>query len=299
MTVILAHSRANLNGPVSHSSHCTESMEDAILYSKMRRFGGWRIDAGSREYPLVIAHRGGAGLAPENTRAAFEKALELGADGVELDVRLTRDRRAAVLHDRRVDRTTTGSGLVGSLTLEELSSLDAGSWFGPGFAGERVPSLEQVFGELPHDFPIYVEMKARGLGAGLLVAEVVEIVRSYERWESTMVASSNPLALVSLRLMEPRITRGYIWSSRHPLPMRARWMSPLVKPYWFAPDRGSINPGLLARFHSRGNPVAAWDVDMGTGPPGLGNMGLDAVVTDYPDKFVEQKRNMMQGSSSG
>ena len=274
-------------------------MEDAILYARMEHIGGWRIDAGSREYPMVIAHRGGSGLAPENTIAAFRNALELGADGIELDVRLTRDRRVAVLHDRRVDRTTTGSGLVGDLTLEELKSLDASSWFGPEFTGERVPSLEAVFEELPDDFPIYVELKARGPGTRLLVAEVVKIVRSYGRWESTLVASFNPLALIWLRLMEPRITRGYIWSSRHPLPLRARWMSPLVKPYWFAPDRGSINPALLARLHSRGNPVAAWDADTETGAAGLGNMGLDAVVTDYPDKLVEQKRNMMQGSISG
>ena len=272
---------------------------DAILYGRMRHFSDWRIDAGSQEYPLVIAHRGGAGLAPENTMAAFRHALELGVDGVELDVRLTRDRRVAVLHDRWVDRTTTGRGLVGTLTLEDLKSLDAGSWFGSGFAGERVPSLDEVFQELPQDFPIYVEIKARGPGVGLLVAEVVSIVRSFRRWESTMVASSNPLALVWIRRMDPSITRGYIWSRKHPLPIRARWMSPLARPYWFAPDRGSISPGLLARFHARGNPVAAWDVDMGNDLSQLRNMGLDAVVTDYPDKFVERKRSMTQGSSAG
>ena len=112
----------------------------------------------------MVAHRGASGLAPENTLAAFRKALEVGADAFELDVRLTRDGRAVVMHDRRVDRTTTGRGLVGTHTLEELKSLDAGSWYGAEFAGEEVPTLEEVFDTFPQELPIYVELKAKGPG---------------------------------------------------------------------------------------------------------------------------------------
>lgn len=260
----------------------------------MGQSSSWKIDPGSLEYPLVVAHRGGAGMAPENTLAAFRKALEVGADAIELDVRLTRDRQVVVIHDRRLERTTTGHGPVGAHTLEELKCLDAGSWYGPQFSGERVPTLIEVFEALPVYFPIYVEIKARGPGAALLAMGVINIIRRYGRWESTMVASFNPLAMAFIRAIEPRITRGYIWSGHHPLPLRARWLSPMVKPHWLAPDRRTLTPELLSRFHSQGKPVAAWDLDVCTDMRRLGEIGLDAAVTDHPESLVRQKHGMTQ-----
>jgi len=93
---------------------------------------------------LAVAHRGAAKWAPENTLAAVEKAIELGYSYIELDVRYTRDRIPVIMHDSRVDRTTSGSGLLRELTLDEVRQLDAGSWFGAEFANERVPTLEEV-----------------------------------------------------------------------------------------------------------------------------------------------------------
>ena len=251
--------------------------------------GSWRILGGSLDEPLVIAHRGGSALAPENTLAAFRKALEVGSDGIELDVRLTRDNQVVVMHDRRLDRTTTGSGIVGTHTLKHLKSLDVGSWFGSHFEGERIPALGEVFEELPDDFPIYVEIKARGPGAWPLTRRVVEIIRSHDRFESTMVASFNSAAVGLLRLFESRIIRGFIWSGRHPLPLRARWLSPLTNPHWLAPDWGTLTPELLARFHRQGMPVAAWDINLGVDMCRFKEMGLDAVVTDHPDVLLAQR----------
>ena len=243
---------------------------------------------------MVIAHRGGCGLAPENTLAAFRRALEMGADAIEFDVRMTRDRRVVVIHDRRVDRSTNGNGFVGTYTLHELKSLDAGSWFGAQFEGERVPTLEEVFEQLPDELPIYVEMKARGLGAWPLAMDVIGIIRRYGRWESTMVASFNPAVLAIVRIAEPRLVRCYISSSRHPLPLRARWLSPLVNPHWYAPDRGTLTSKLLARFHSQRKPVAAWDVDAGSDVRSMRKMGVDAVVTDHPEAFVRQRSDLIR-----
>ena len=244
--------------------------------------------------PLVVAHRGASAHAPENTLAAFHKAVEMGADAVELDVRLTRDRRVVVMHDRLVDRTTTGRGPVGSFTLGELKALDAGSWYGPKHAGERAPSLEEVFAALPEGFLVYVELKARGPGAVPLALRVARVIRRYQRWDSTMVASFNPVAVAVIRAADPRTVRGYIWSSHHPLPMRARWLAPLAKPHWLAPDRASLTEEMLARFHSQGKPVAAWDVDVGSDIGRLEEMSLDEVVTNHPDVFVSQKSGTIQ-----
>ena len=250
---------------------------------------GWRFEPGSLEYPLVVAHRGASGLAPENTLVAFRKGLEVGADAFELDVRLTADGQAVVMHDRKVERTTTGRGLVGSLTLEELKSLDAGSWYGAEFAGERVPTLEEVFNAFPKELPIYVELKAKGPGIWSLAKRVVDIMRRHQRWETTLVASFNSAGMALVRVLEPRIIRGYIWCRRHPWPLQTRWLSPLVNPYWYAPDWGTLTPELLTHLHRRGNPVAAWDLDAGTNMDALKRMKLDAVVTDHPEVLARRK----------
>lgn len=90
----------------------------------------------------TIAHRGASGYAPENTFAAFDLAAELKSDMIELDVQLTKDRHIVVIHDDRVDRTTNGTGYVKDYTLKELQTLDAGSWFGPAFQGEKFRHLK-------------------------------------------------------------------------------------------------------------------------------------------------------------
>jgi glycerophosphoryl diester phosphodiesterase len=94
--------------------------------------------------PLLIAHRGGAVEAPENTLAAFRYSLALGIRWFELDVQMSRDGALVVFHDETLDRTTNGDGPIGSLTLEDLRRLDAGSWFGSQYAGERIPTLREV-----------------------------------------------------------------------------------------------------------------------------------------------------------
>ncbi len=100
------------------------------------------------DLPLVIGHRGAAAHAPENTLVGIRRAAELGAPWVELDAKLTADGRCIVFHDEKLDRTTDGRGRVAATTYEEISRLDAGSWFGPGFAGERVPRLEAALGQI-------------------------------------------------------------------------------------------------------------------------------------------------------
>jgi len=94
--------------------------------------------------PLVIAHRGESATAPEQTLVAFELAAELGADMIEADVRRTPDGRLVLLHDALLDRTTDGRGPLSALSFDELRQLDAGSWFSPRFAGERIPLLDEL-----------------------------------------------------------------------------------------------------------------------------------------------------------
>jgi glycerophosphoryl diester phosphodiesterase len=125
--------------------------------------------------PYVAAHRGASRFAPENTLAAFSTALDRGAVGIELDVHLSGDGRVVVIHDDCVDRTTDGTGLVSQLAQDELGRLDAGSWWSPQFAGERIPLLEEVIQLTDNRAVLHVELK--GPAADVLVAETTQIVR--------------------------------------------------------------------------------------------------------------------------
>ncbi len=252
----------------------------------------WNILPGSQKLPLIIAHRGDLSRAPENTIAAFRQAISAGADGIELDVRLTRDGELVVFRDRTLDRTSSGRGLLDHSTLAEIQSLDVGSWYSTDFAGETAPTLDQVFESLPHDFLINVEMKVVISGTSLIAKRVAEAVTRHQRWDSTLVASFNPIALIHLRRMEPRISRAYIFSRNHPYPIRARWFSPLVKAHWYDPAEMTYSSKVHRKFQQQGCRVLAWDLDFDQDLSEMASVGLEAVVTNNLSALVERKQEL-------
>ncbi len=108
---------------------------------------------------LIIGHRGASGYEPENTLAAFKKAMNMGCHGIELDVQMTKDGELVVIHDHTLDRTTTGTGYVAERELKELQLLDAGSWYGSQFEGNRIPTLDATFEIIPKGTLVNVEIK--------------------------------------------------------------------------------------------------------------------------------------------
>ena len=265
-----------------------------VALNSGERVNTWHFSAGAQPLPLIIAHRGDQSAAPENTLAAFQSALASGADGVELDVRLTLDGQLVVFHDRRLDRTSNGSGQVSQHTLAEVKSLDVGSWFSLKFQRETTPTLDEVFETLPHDFLVNVEMKVVLKGMKLIAQRVAETILRHQRLDSTLVASFNPMALCYLKGIEPRIARGYIWSHRHPLPIRARWFGPLVQAQWYDPANGTYCPRLHRRLHRQGKRVLAWDVDFDGDFRMMASARLDAVVTNRVEMMVTRKRELAQ-----
>lgn len=137
---------------------------------------------------LNIAHRGASAYAPENTFAAFDRALELNVSHVEMDVHLTRDGHIVVIHDDRVDRTTDGTGSVAERTLAELRALDAGSWFGAKFTGERIPTLDEVLQRYKDRLYLHIEIKARPAATGL-ASRTVDLVRRHGVSDSVTIIS--------------------------------------------------------------------------------------------------------------
>ena len=159
--------------------------------------------------PWVIAHRGASGHAPENTLAAFQRAVELGATFIETDLRVTRDGRFVAVHDDTLDRTTNGSGEVEDFTLDELQRLDAGLWFDRDFMGERIPTLAQILEfSSAHDVVFYLELKYRavtGMDHSLAAA-----LRKAQNAGRIVVISFDPDTLAPLRRIEPSIMLGLL-----------------------------------------------------------------------------------------
>ncbi len=265
-----------------------------MQHGHAERVTTWAFPPGSQPLPLIIAHRGDLGRAPENTLPAFRRAVEAGADGVELDVRLTKDGQLVVFHDHNLDRTSNGAGPVNHSTLAEVRSLDVGSWFDPKFQGETAPTLDEVFETLPPGYLINVEMKVVMRGTKQIARLVAEAIRRHNRWDSTLVASFNPLALYHLRRLEPRVCRGYIWSKRHPFPIRSRCFSPLVSAHWYDPANDSYNRKLHRSAQRRGVRMLAWDLDFDRDLQAMASVHLDATVTDALTQMVQEKQALAQ-----
>src|SRR5215510_13137940 len=151
---------------------------------------------------LAIAHRGASGYAPENTFAAFRKAVAMGAGFIETDLQLSRDARFVAIHDATVSRTTNGHGAVHDLTLADLRRLDAGSWFGSEFAGERIPTLEEILEfSKKNDVVFYLELKPTGSWGG--EHALIAALRQTGEIARTVVISFDAGIIEALRKIEP------------------------------------------------------------------------------------------------
>ena len=150
-----------------------------------------------------------------------------------------------------------------------------------------------MFEFLPADLLINVEMKE----IRLITHQVADVIRRHARWNSTLVASFNPISLWELKMIELRITRGYIWSRRHPFPIRSRIFSSLLRADWYDPANDSYNPSLHRRFHSGGARVLAWELDFDRDMQQMVALRLGSVVTDSFQKMLKRKEEVAKNLS--
>lgn len=160
--------------------------------------------------PLVIGHGGASSYAPENTLASFDLAVRQGADGIELDAKLCADGNVVVIHDQTVDRTTSGSGNVIDMTLEELQELDAGSHFDTTFKSEKNPTLNQVFESVGNKTIINVDLTNYYSPFDSLPIKVAEIVNRHNFSHKVLFSSINPLSLRRINRLIPEAPIGLI-----------------------------------------------------------------------------------------
>lgn len=235
---------------------------------------------------LVIAHRGASGHAPENTLAAFKKALALGATFIETDLQLSRDARFVAIHDDTVNRTTNGQGAVRELTLTELRRLDAGSWFGSGFAGERIPTLEEILEfSRKNDVVFYLELKPGGSWGGehaLIGAlrEAGEILRA-------VVISFDAVILANLRKIEPTVMTGLLCEGQFENPIER---AVEVGARQLAVRGDLVTPAMLAQARKRDLQVVCWTVNHPAHIRALIGVGVDGIMSDYPDRLMAAQK---------
>lgn len=239
------------------------------------------------ERTLNVAHQGASADAPTNTLTAFEKAAEMGADGVELDAHLSADGIPVVIHDFTVDRTTDGSGRVADLSLAALRELDAGSWFAPAFAGERIPILAEVFAAVGQKLLINVELKVLPREERGLEAAVVSLVERHGLADRVLISSFNPYALRRTRRLAPHLPLGLLYD---PVPVawpvRARaWLMRDLRPETLNPHWTLVRQSTIQRARARGRRVVTWTVDDTDVMRRLAEWGIAAIITNHPDRL--------------
>jgi len=225
--------------------------------------------------PKIFAHRGANADAPENTMAAFQLALDLGADGIELDVMLSKDHELVVIHDDTVDRTTNGSGSVQDLTLAELKALDAGN-------GERIPTLDEVLTRFGGKFQINIELKNYSTFFDSLPVDVAQLVSKHHMEDSVLISSFNPFNFPRFHRLLPNVPIGMLT-----FPGKARFFAyrffryNALNPYF-----KDVDEDLVQRYHAKGMNVNVWTVDEAADIRHMIKLGVDIIITNNPKRAM-------------
>jgi len=234
--------------------------------------------------PWIIGHRGFAAQYPENTLAAFQAAIAAGAAMIELDVMLSRDRKVVVIHDETLERTTNGRGAVADLTLAELKQLDAGSWYHPRFAGQRLPELSEVLDLVNGRVYLNIEIKSSAYEshhpADAIETQVVELLRQKKLLDSGMISSFNAHVLEQVASMPDAPVIAYISdkaADSHTVKMCTR-----LKAYSWHPDQAVVTRSQVKKMHAAGIKVFPYNVDTLENYMKMAAMDADGVITDDP-----------------
>jgi glycerophosphoryl diester phosphodiesterase len=226
----------------------------------------------------ITAHRGYSYVYPENATPAMRGAVEIGADSVEFDTRVTSDGYIVLMHDSSVDRTSDGTGSVSSMTLEELQQFDAGSWKGPQFAGTRIPTVTQALNEI-YSSTTTIAMWERKTGDATGVVEVIQDMGLVDR---IMVISFSSSFLADVNAIDSRIQLGWLGSST--ISESVINTATSIGASFLSWSSGRItSSAVVDRVHDAGLELYAWTVNSPATMQILAGYGIDGIVTDRPD----------------
>jgi glycerophosphoryl diester phosphodiesterase len=225
---------------------------------------------------LRVGHRGARAYAPENTIASFKKALEIGVDAVELDVRKTKDNQLVVIHDADVKRTTDGEGLVGELTLKEIRGFSAEG-------GEKIPTLEEALDFLDKKVKVFVELKEAGVEE-----QVLSFVHGKGLEKNVVIVSFLEEALKRVRELDKDVETGLIYA-KHKNPVKAALE---LKANYLLAFYRFTHTANVAKAHENGLKVVVWTINTPQEVEEYAVKGVDGITSDRPDILMHLKAKL-------
>jgi glycerophosphoryl diester phosphodiesterase len=233
---------------------------------------------------IRIAHRGASGIAPENTLAAFKKAIEIGIDAVELDLHGTADGEIVVIHDASLDRTTNMRGLIKQTTLETIKQADAGAWFNPEFEGEKVPTLAEALACITDNAIALLEIKD-----DTIAEAVVQKIREMDLLELTVIISFHTAVLQTVRTLEPRIPTGWLIGNNngHTHPIQLCQQLGTLGSSLLNVNHQLITEEFAYEIRRRGIALWSWTVDDIDLMRQMQAFGVQGITSNYPERFSE------------
>lgn len=232
--------------------------------------------------PLVWAHRGASGYCPENTLPAFKKAAKLGADGVELDVQLTKDGELVVCHDETVDRTSNGKGWIKDMTLAELRSLDF-SCGNEEYAGVTIPTMREVLELLaPTELTINIELKTGIVFYPGIEEKLLSLVKEYQSEDKVIYSSFNHYTVKRIGELDSSAALGFLYADgtidmpEYAIKHGVKALHPALYNIRF--------PGFMEKCKQNGIAVNVWTVNTEEYMAMSCKAGVDAIISNYPDR---------------
>lgn len=237
----------------------------------------------------LVGHRGAKGHAPENTMSSFLCSLKMGADLVECDVHLSKDRKCVVMHDEGLERTTSGSGLIRDTYSSAIKNMDAGSWFSKKFKNEKVPLLDDLLSwaqkqitTLGRPPGVVIEIKNEPIRYREIEKEVLKSVLKTKMQDRVIIISFDHGVIKRTKMLNPNIAAGILY--REPLEdpfERARQ----VQADALFPRRHLVTTDLVRKAHQKKIALATWTVDQTAEMKKMVRWELDAIATNYPDQL--------------
>lgn len=229
---------------------------------------------------LTIGHRGAAGVAPENTLPAFQKAVQVGLDMAELDVQLTKDQQLVVIHDQDLSRVAGCSAKVKDLTLRELKELEVGSWWDEEYVGEQVPTLAEVIEVVKGELKLNIELKPGLEDPSLVIEQVVDLLQEKNFIDQVIVSSFNHQLVKQVKELNPNLTTAVL--------MAACSINPVAVIDWANADglhleQAVVNKKVVTEVKAAGYFINAWTVNKLEIIEQFRQLGVTGIITDYPD----------------
>ena len=246
---------------------------------------------------IITGHRGAAGLAPENTLASIQLAIELGVDRIEIDVQQTKDNKIIVLHDRTLRRTTTGHGFVKNLTYDEILQFSAGYKFNKFYINEKVPTLEQVIDLIDGKVELLIETKYSYMYYPNIERHIINIIKNKNARDWCKVISFNDRALFRINKLDNSIRLGKLFVGKHArLPLsfdKGLNIRPLKK-YAFVDEvivkHDYATKAIIEKVHDFGKELHVWTVNNEATIQKLIERGVDGIISDYPNLLMKYKK---------